>query len=372
MAQVKLQNINKVYKNGFHAVRDFCLDIKEGEFMVLVGPSGCAKSTTLRMIAGLESISSGELHIGDKLCNDAAPKDRGIAMVFQNYALYPHMTVRQNLAFGLETRKKPKDVIERRVNEAAELLEITDLLDRKPGQMSGGQCQRVALGRAMVRKPEVFLFDEPLSNLDAKLRVSMRMRISRLHEQLKADGRPATMVYVTHDQVEAMTMGDRICVMNKGEIMQVDTPLNLYHKPANRFVAEFIGSPNMNIMEGMLSQNDNGELAVVLGKHRVALPASMQAGLVNYVGKPIAFGLRPEHIDILDEQTGLDATITEVEEMGPEAFVHLNFHGYSLICKRVNPESPLRRNSEHQISFNMDKCHIFDKETGLNISLPTC
>lgn len=249
MAQVKLKNINKVYKNGFHAVHDVCLDIEDGEFMVLVGPSGCAKSTTLRMMAGLESVTSGDLFIGDKRCNDAPPKDRGIAMVFQNYALYPHMTVKQNLAFGLETARKPKHEIESRVKEAAELLEITELLDRKPGQLSGGQCQRVALGRAMVRKPEVFLFDEPLSNLDAKLRVSMRRRICRLHEELKQSDRPATMVYVTHDQVEALTMGDRICVLNKGKIMQVDTPMNVYHKPKNKFVAEFIGSPAMNMLE---------------------------------------------------------------------------------------------------------------------------
>ncbi|WP_413111710.1 ABC transporter ATP-binding protein [Thaumasiovibrio sp. DFM-14] len=371
MAQVKLQNINKVYKNGFHAVHDFCLDIKDGEFMVLVGPSGCAKSTTLRMIAGLESISSGDLHIGEKHCNDVAPKDRGIAMVFQNYALYPHMTVRENLAFGLETRKKSKDVIEKRVAEAAELLEITDLLDRKPGQMSGGQCQRVALGRAMVRKPEVFLFDEPLSNLDAKLRVSMRMRISRLHEQLKLDGRPATMVYVTHDQVEAMTMGDRICVMNKGEIMQVDTPLNLYHKPANRFVAEFIGSPNMNIMEGTLEQNSANELLLDLGQQQLVLPATLHTRLIDYVGKPVAMGLRPEHIDIGSAEAVFNANVTEVEEMGPESFVYLDFNGRSLICKRVNPESPLMKHSELPVHFNMDKCHIFDKETGRNISLPT-
>ena len=245
MSKVVLKGVEKQYPNGFKAVHGIDLDIKDGEFMVFVGPSGCAKSTTLRMIAGLEEITGGEVYIGDKLVNDVPPKDRGIAMVFQNYALYPHMTVYENMAFGLKLKKTPKDEIDKRVREAAEKLEITELLDRKPKEMSGGQRQRVALGRAIVRKPEVFLFDEPLSNLDAKLRVSMRVRITQLHQELKT-----TMIYVTHDQVEAMTMGDRITVMKSGRIMQVDTPLNLYHYPANKFVAGFIGSPTMNLVEG--------------------------------------------------------------------------------------------------------------------------
>ena len=243
MSKVVLKGVEKQYPNGFKAVHGIDLDIKDGEFMVFVGPSGCAKSTTLRMIAGLEEITGGEVYIGDKLVNDVPPKDRGIAMVFQNYALYPHMTVYENMAFGLKLKKTPKDEIDKRVREAAEKLEITELLDRKPKEMSGGQRQRVALGRAIVRKPEVFLFDEPLSNLDAKLRVSMRVRITQLHQELKT-----TMIYVTHDQVEAMTMGDRITVMKSGRIMQVDTPLNLYHYPANKFVAGFIGSPTMNLI----------------------------------------------------------------------------------------------------------------------------
>ncbi|MGF1701947.1 sn-glycerol-3-phosphate ABC transporter ATP-binding protein UgpC [Photobacterium makurazakiensis] len=371
MAQVKLQHINKIYKNGYHAVHDFCLDIKDGEFMVLVGPSGCAKSTTLRMIAGLESITNGELYIGDKHCNSVQPKDRGIAMVFQNYALYPHMTVRENLAFGLETRKKPKDEIHRRVTEAAEILEITDLLDRKPGQMSGGQCQRVALGRAMVRKPEVFLFDEPLSNLDAKLRVSMRMRISRLHDELKQSGNPATMIYVTHDQVEALTMGDRICVLNRGAIMQVDTPMNLYHKPVNKFVAEFIGSPTMNMLEGKLVKMDDGIIAVAVNGSTFTLPEEKQALAQQYLGHDVYLGLRPEHISMEGSENSCDVNITDIEEMGSESFVYLDFNGKQMICKQSNPDLSLCKQSVHRISFNMAKCHIFDKSTEENISLLT-
>ena len=252
MAEVIFNKLEKVYSNGFKAVHAIDLKIAEGEFMVIVGPSGCAKSTTLRMLAGLETISGGEVRIGDKIVNNLAPKERGIAMVFQNYALYPHMTVRENLAFGLKLSKLPKDQIESQVNEAAKILELEELLDRLPRQLSGGQAQRVAVGRAIVKKPDVFLFDEPLSNLDAKLRASMRIRISDLHKQLKKSGKPATTVYVTHDQTEAMTMGDRICVMKLGHIMQVDTPDNLYHKPKNMFVAGFIGAPEMNIRQSLL------------------------------------------------------------------------------------------------------------------------
>ncbi|MGF1758225.1 sn-glycerol-3-phosphate ABC transporter ATP-binding protein UgpC [Photobacterium sagamiensis] len=369
MAQVKLQNLNKIYKNGFHAVHDVCLDIQDGEFMVLVGPSGCAKSTTLRMMAGLESITSGELIIGDKNCNDIPPKDRGIAMVFQNYALYPHMTVKQNLAFGLETAKKPKAEIEKRVAEAAQLLEMSDLLDRKPSQLSGGQCQRVALGRAMVRKPEVFLFDEPLSNLDAKLRVSMRMRISRLHQELKQSERPATMVYVTHDQVEALTMGDRVCVLDKGQIMQVDTPMNVYHKPKNKFVAEFIGSPSMNMLDGKLVNHD-GEIMVEIKDKRLCLSREKQALVEAWVDKEVIIGLRPEHILIDDKDADMQAFILDIEEMGSESFIYFDVIGKQLICKQINPEKPLNKNKIQSIRFNMDKCHIFDKETGENISQP--
>lgn len=370
MARVHLQGINKIYGNGFHAVHDVSLDIEDGEFMVLVGPSGCAKSTLLRIIAGLESASSGDLSIGEKRCNDVQPKDRGIAMVFQNYALYPHMTARQNLAFGLETSKKPRAEIEQRVNEAAELLEISELLDRKPGQMSGGQCQRVALGRAMVRKPEVFLFDEPLSNLDAKLRVSMRMRISRLHRQLKESGRPATMIYVTHDQVEAMTMGDRVCILNKGEIMQVDTPMSVYHRPKNKFVAEFIGSPSMNMLTGALAHSE-GQLCINTLGQSFPLPAEQQATLANHAGKAVFLGLRPEHIliDNHEPKSGIKAYINGIEEMGSEAFVHFELKGHSIICKLISPEHTLRHGSEQTLSFRMDKCHVFDHETGVNLSL---
>ncbi|MEG3693756.1 ATP-binding cassette domain-containing protein, partial [Vibrio coralliirubri] len=283
MAKVTLQNVNKVYDNGFHAIHDVSLEIKDGEFMVLVGPSGCAKSTMLRMVAGLESITDGQLVIGDRECNDLPPKDRGIAMVFQNYALYPHMTAYENLAFGLETAKKSKAEIKERVTKAAELLEITDLLDRKPKQMSGGQRQRVALGRAMVRNPDVFLFDEPLSNLDAKLRVSMRRRIIRLHNQLQESGKPATMIYVTHDQVEAMTMGDRVCILNQGQIMQVDTPMNVYHNPKNKFVAEFIGSPAMNMLEGTLLEQ-SGKVCVQLNEHTIELSQAHQDKAKGWVG----------------------------------------------------------------------------------------
>ncbi|MEZ8321501.1 ABC transporter ATP-binding protein, partial [Vibrio splendidus] len=256
MAEVTLRGVEKTYPNGFKAVHGVDLNIREGEFMVFVGPSGCAKSTTLRMIAGLEDISEGDVYIGDKRVNELPPKDRGISMVFQNYALYPHMSVYENMAFGLKQQKLPKHEINERIEDAAKTLDIEHLLNNKPGEMSGGQRQRVALGRAMVRKPDVFLFDEPLSNLDAKLRVSTRVSIAQLHNNLKQEGQNATMIYVTHDQVEAMTLGDRICVLNQGEIMQVDTPMNLYQYPANKFVAGFIGSPAMNLIKVRVDKID--------------------------------------------------------------------------------------------------------------------
>ena len=293
MSKVVLKGVEKQYPNGFKAVHGIDLDIKDGEFMVFVGHSGCAKSTTLRMIAGLEEITGGEVYIGDKLVNDVPPKDRGIAMVFQNYALYPHMTVYENMAFGLKLKKTPKDEIDKRVREAAEKLEITELLDRKPKEMSGGQRQRVALGRAIVRKPEVFLFDEPLSNLDAKLRVSMRVRITQLHQELKT-----TMIYVTHDQVEAMTMGDRITVMKSGRIMQVDTPLNLYHYPANKFVAGFIGSPTMNLIEGTLVEKE-GKVFVDINGAEIEILGEKGEKVKDHVGKKVTFGIRPESISVV-------------------------------------------------------------------------
>ena len=289
MAEVIFNKLEKVYSNGFKAVHGIDLKIADGEFMVIVGPSGCAKSTTLRMLAGLETISGGEVRIGDKIVNNLAPKSRGIAMVFQNYALYPHMTVRENLAFGLKLSKLPKAQIDRQVEEAAKILELEELLDRLPRQLSGGQAQRVAVGRAIVKKPDVFLFDEPLSNLDAKLRASMRIRISDLHKQLKKSGKPATTVYVTHDQTEAMTMGDRICVMKLGHIMQVDTPDNLYHQPKNMFVAGFIGAPEMNIRPSQLVEH-GGRLHLTLGDQRLPLNDRLQSKVETHKNQQVFFG----------------------------------------------------------------------------------
>ena len=275
MAEVTLRGVEKTYPNGFKAVHGVDLNIREGEFMVFVGPSGCAKSTTLRMIAGLEDISEGDVYIGDKRVNELPPKDRGISMVFQNYALYPHMSVYENMAFGLKQQKLPKHEINERIEDAAKTLDIEHLLNNKPGEMSGGQRQRVALGRAMVRKPDVFLFDEPLSNLDAKLRVSTRVSIAQLHNNLKQEGQNATMIYVTHDQVEAMTLGDRICVLNQGEIMQVDSPMNLYQYPANKFVAGFIGSPAMNLIKVRVDEIDGVMNAVSESGARWTLPQDL-------------------------------------------------------------------------------------------------
>ncbi|SON53222.1 ABC transporter ATP-binding protein [Vibrio tapetis] len=368
MARVVLDNMNKVYDNGFHAIRDVSLEIEDGEFMVLVGPSGCAKSTMLRLIAGLENVTSGELSIGERICNNLAPKDRGIAMVFQNYALYPHMTAYENMAFGLETAKKPKSEIEKRVAEASELLEIQDLLDRKPKQMSGGQRQRVALGRAMVRKPEVFLFDEPLSNLDAKLRVSMRMRITRLHQELKSFGKPATMVYVTHDQVEAMTMGDRVCILNKGQIMQVDTPMNVYRKPKNKFVAEFIGSPSMNMFSATLCRHDN-KLAVCVEDKPLFIPEDKQNKAVMWLDHAVHLGIRPEDLKINDQPCdgSLEATVVAVEELGSEVFVYMEVSGAEVVCKIDHQQALPKVSQICWLKPDMSKCHLFDNKTEHNI-----
>ncbi|MCG9677537.1 MULTISPECIES: ABC transporter ATP-binding protein [Vibrio] len=374
MAAVTLKGIEKQYDNGFKAVHGIDLDIKEGEFMVFVGPSGCAKSTTLRMIAGLESISGGELHIGGRCMNDVPSKDRGIAMVFQDYALYPHMTVYDNMSFGLKVAKLPKNEIDQRVREAAEKLQITDLLDRKPSEMSGGQRQRVAVGRAIVRKPDVFLFDEPLSNLDAKLRVSMRVRITSLHRELKKSGQPATMIYVTHDQVESMTMGDRICVLNQGRIMQVDTPMNLYNYPANKFVAGFIGSPAMNLMKAKLVQ-EGGDIAVELGKHRFTLPAEKATKVQTHVGKEIWFGSRPEYIGNAEThpecvENSFTEEILTLERMGFEENIYFEVDGQPCSA-RIPHEKAGESDVGNQYTFciDMNKCHIFDMETEQNISL---
>ena len=360
MAKVTLKGVEKQYPNGFKAVHGIDLEIKDGEFMVFVGPSGCAKSTTLRMVAGLEEITGGEIYIGDKLVNDVAPKDRGIAMVFQNYALYPHMSVYENMAFGLKLKKTPKAEIDKRVRDAAEKLEITSLLDRKPKDMSGGQRQRVALGRAIVREPEVFLFDEPLSNLDAKLRVSMRVRISQLHKELGS-----TMIYVTHDQVEAMTMGDRICVLRDGKIMQVDTPLNLYNHPANKFVAGFIGSPTMNFLNGIIKEKD-GKVILELKGAELMFPESIAAKAKSRIGKEVSFGIRPEHITLgnAGEENALAGSILVKEQMGNEEIVYFESEGNQITARlTLNQEESLALKDKGVFKIDMAKCHLFDNDT---------
>ncbi|NLU11307.1 MAG: sn-glycerol-3-phosphate ABC transporter ATP-binding protein UgpC [Tepidanaerobacter acetatoxydans] len=363
MAKVIFKNINKVYPGGIKAVIDFNLEIEDKEFVVLVGPSGCGKSTTLRMVAGLEEISSGELYIGDKLVNDVSPKDRDIAMVFQNYALYPHMNVYDNMAFGLKLRKIPKSEIDQRVKEAASILGIENLLDRKPKALSGGQRQRVALGRAIVREPKVFLMDEPLSNLDAKLRVQMRTEIAKLHDRLKT-----TFIYVTHDQTEAMTMGSRIVVMKDGYINQVDTPQNIYDYPVNTFVAGFIGSPQMNFIDAKLSK-ENDKVYVSLNDVKLLIPEGVVKKIdPSYLDKEIILGIRPE--DIHDEAAFLDyfpeyclnAKVDVIELLGSETFLYLTVQGNSLTA-RVDPRSNARVGDTIKIGFDMNKLHLFDKIT---------
>ena len=374
MASLSLRSIYKKYPGGVVAVSDVNLEIKDKEFIILVGPSGCGKSTTLRMIAGLEEISEGELYIGDRLVNDVAPKDRDIAMVFQNYALYPHMTVFENMAFGLKLRKVPKDEISRKVEEAARSLDISHLLDRKPKALSGGQRQRVALGRAIVREPQVFLLDEPLSNLDAKLRAQMRTEISKLHQKLGT-----TFIYVTHDQTEAMTMGDRIVVMKDGFIQQVDSPQNLYSNPVNLFVAGFMGSPQMNFVDAVLRKIE-GRYTIEFGsedtktsrgvKYYVELPESKVDDnvLSNYVDKEIIMGIRPENIHdeemfISSAKTGIiDADVEITEMMGAEVYLYLTCQGISLTA-RVDPRSTARPQDTIKVALDPNKVHIFDKET---------
>lgn len=320
MAKLKLNHIYKVYEGGVRAVNDFNLDIKDKEFVVFVGPSGCGKSTTLRMIAGLEDITAGQLYIDDNYVNETDSKDRDIAMVFQSYALYPHMSVYQNMAFGLKLRRFDKMEIDRRVKEAAEILEITDLLSRKPKALSGGQRQRVALGRAIVREPKVFLLDEPLSNLDAKLRVQMRTEITKLHKKLAT-----TFIYVTHDQTEAMTMGDRIVVMKGGYIQQVDSPINLYENPANLFVATFLGSPQMNIMKAKLTKQKDSLAAMIDGKSELSIEipelTAKQLRSHAYIEKDVYLGIRPEHLSIADK--GIPAVIDVYEQLGDQTKISL-------------------------------------------------
>ncbi len=361
MAEVRLEKVFKIYPGNVKAVDNVNLTINDKEFLVLVGPSGCGKSTTLRMIAGLEEISSGEIYIDNRLVNDVPPKDRDIAMVFQNYALYPHMTVRENLEFGLKLRKIARDERDRRVAEAARILDIEHLLQRKPKALSGGQRQRVAVGRAIVRHPKVFLFDEPLSNLDAKLRVQMRTEISKLHSRLQA-----TMIYVTHDQVEAMTMGDRIVVMKDGIVQQIADPITLYGQPKNKFVAGFIGSPPMNFMEGAIDKQGEG-YAFKLGDVTLAIPAKFNDMVKGYVGKAVVFGIRPE--DIYGESGDtkltekLPALVEVVEPMGSEIYLYLAKDNNSFVA-RVKPNVKAEVNTKIELFIDMNKAHFFDKETG--------
>ena len=369
MASLSLKHINKTYPNGFEAVKDFNMEIEDKEFIIFVGPSGCGKSTTLRMVAGLEEITSGELYIGDKLVNDVEPKDRDIAMVFQNYALYPHMTVYDNMAFGLKLRKVPKDEIDKMVREAAKILDLEALLDRKPKALSGGQRQRVAMGRAIVRNPKVFLMDEPLSNLDAKLRGQMRIEISKLHQRLGT-----TIIYVTHDQTEAMTLGTRIVVMNAGVVQQVDTPQTLYDYPFNLFVAGFIGSPQMNFVDAVCKVNGD-KVVLQAGPSSIELPPAKAKKLIEggYDGKTVVLGIRPE--DVHDEQmfieaspnTVIEAKIRVYEMLGAEVFLYFDYEGASMTA-RVDPRTTARTGDVVKFALDAEKIHVFDKETEQTIT----
>ncbi|UCE17448.1 MAG: sn-glycerol-3-phosphate ABC transporter ATP-binding protein UgpC [Gemmatimonadota bacterium] len=361
MAQVVFKNVNKIYDKNVAAVKDANLEIRDKELVVLVGPSGCGKSTLLRLIAGLEEVTSGEIYIDGRVVNTVPPKDRDIAMVFQNYALYPHMTVFDNMAFGLKMRKFSKSETKKRVNDAATILDVAHLLDRKPKALSGGQRQRVALGRTLVRKPKVFLFDEPLSNLDAKLRTQMRAEISKLHARLGA-----TMIYVTHDQVEAMSMGQRIVVLKDGRIQQVDEPLHLYEKPANKFVAGFIGSPAMNFFEGQIQREDgllfrNGEL-------HLSLAPNMESALGPYVGKNVVFGMRPEHISYGGERSArtdgstVTATLDVLEPLGSEVYLYLSVGDHPFIARTEMKAMP-KAGDALEVVFDMNRAHFFERES---------
>ncbi|CAG9613023.1 Oligosaccharides import ATP-binding protein MsmX [Bacillus rhizoplanae] len=366
MAQLSFKNIYKKYDHDVTIVKDFNLEVNDGEFIVLVGPSGCGKSTTLRMIAGLEEISEGDFYIDGERVNDVTPKDRDIAMVFQNYALYPHMTVYDNMAFGLKLRKYSKTEIDQRVKHAAQILGLEQYLDRKPKALSGGQRQRVALGRAIVRNAKVFLMDEPLSNLDAKLRVQMRAEITKLHQQLQT-----TTVYVTHDQIEAMTMATRLVVLKDGIIQQVGTPKEVYERPENVFVGGFIGSPGMNFFKGTLTEN-----AVMIDKWKIEVPEEKMKSLRNkgYVNKEIIIGIRPEDfyygktlVD-LPHNTKITVTIDVSELMGSETYLYSNINGQSFVA-RVNSSVDVHSQSEMDLALNMDKVHYFDSETEKRIVL---
>ncbi len=365
MARLQLKNVVKSY-GIYDAVRGINLEIEDNEFVVFVGPSGCGKSTTLRMIAGLEHITGGEIVIGDQVVNRLGPGKRDIAMVFQNYALYPHMSVRENISFCLEQQKVPRGEIEQRILTAAETLHIKELLDRRPGQLSGGQRQRVAMGRAIVRNPKVFLFDEPLSNLDAKLRVQMRTEIKRLHQVL-----PTTTVYVTHDQIEAMTMADRVVVMNGGIIEQAGPPQELYHRPASQFVAGFIGSPSMNFLEATLVDRGGALVVSLAAGTTLAVPEERATDYRPHVGKAVVFGIRPESISNRQERPGfaeIQAKIDLVEPLGPQTMVYFTV-GDRGLCACIDPESSPRPNSTMSLSFNMNQMHLFDPKTGRSLAM---
>ena len=365
MAKVKLEDIWKIYDNGFEGAKNINLDIRDKEFVVLVGPSGCGKSTTLRMIAGLEPISKGDLYIDEARMNDVNPKDRDIAMVFQSYALYPHMSIRENMGFALKMQKEKKENINQKVEKIAKILQLEALLDRKPAQLSGGQRQRVALGRAMVRNPKVFLLDEPLSNLDAKLRVEMRSEIVRLHKELDT-----TFIYVTHDQIEAMTMGDRIAVLNQGELVQFDTPLNLYYRPRNRFIAEFIGSPKMNIIESNLTK-EGSSLYVELFSKKIKLPDfKIEDLLENGVeeGK-ILLGIRTEEFNY-DKESDIKVKFYNVEYMGSDIYGYTRTDRGETIVMRFDSKDPIVVDKEIPISISEENTYIFDIETEICISFP--
>lgn len=365
MSEISLNHICKTYEDGFQAVKDFNLDVKDKEFVIFVGPSGCGKSTTLRMIAGLEDITSGELDIDGEIMNDVAPKDRDIAMVFQNYALYPHMSVYDNMAFSMKMKKVPKDQIKEQVMKAAEILDLEKVLKRKPAALSGGQRQRVAMGRAIVRNPKVFLMDEPLSNLDAKLRVQMRTEISKLHQDLGA-----TIIYVTHDQTEAMTLGTRIVVMKDGVIQQVDTPERLYYHPVNKFVAGFIGSPQMNFLDGKI-EKDGERVLFITEKDKLAVPGLKGKKLIDagYDGKTITMGIRPE--DIQDSQIFIESSADSVIEadihmyelLGAEVYLYFDYAG-SQMTARVDSRTNARTGDHVRFAFDMNSAHFFDNETG--------
>ncbi len=370
MAEVKLENVTKIYPGNVKAVDDVSLLIADREFIVLVGPSGCGKSTTLRMVAGLEEITDGQIRIGERVVNDVPPKDRDIAMVFQNYALYPHMTVYKNMAFGLKLRRVPRQEIDRKVREAAKMLGIEGLLDRKPKALSGGQRQRVAVGRAIVRTPKAFLFDEPLSNLDAKLRVEMRAELKKLHRKLST-----TTIYVTHDQEEAMTLGDRVVVMKDGLVQQCAAPLEIYEHPANRFVAGFVGTPPMNFFEGRVF-SENGHLYFDEGSNKLRLPARLDQALAGSVGRRMVLGIRPESIGPHNEgryagtDNALKMTITVVEPLGDKMDVYVQTGSHDHIVCRVEADRSLKDGMQLPMYVNMGQVHVFEPgEEGVNVGL---